>query len=85
MTGFVTVDPKTLYLDQIVVAPEAWGSGTAEALLAEARRIVARRPRSAGQSGQCPRHPLLPEAGLRHYRRRQERSGRLTYWMKWRP
>jgi putative acetyltransferase len=37
--GFVTVDPKTGYLDQIVVAPEAWGSKIAEALLAEARRL----------------------------------------------
>ncbi len=25
LVGFVTVDPKTRYLDQIVVAPEAWG------------------------------------------------------------
>ena len=24
LVGFVTVDPKTRYLDQIVVAPEAW-------------------------------------------------------------
>jgi len=39
LVGFVTVDPKTCYLDQIVVAPEAWGSEVAAALLAEARRI----------------------------------------------
>jgi putative acetyltransferase len=39
LVGFVTVDPKTRYLDQIVVAPEAWGSDVADALLAEARRI----------------------------------------------
>ncbi len=38
IVGFVTVDPRTGYLDQIVVAPEAWGSGLAEALLAEAKR-----------------------------------------------
>jgi putative acetyltransferase len=25
MIGFVTVDPRTLYLDQLVVAPEYWG------------------------------------------------------------
>jgi putative acetyltransferase len=36
--GFVTVDRATLYLDQIVVAPEAWGSAAAGALLAEAKR-----------------------------------------------
>ncbi len=39
MIGFVTIDPKTLYLDQIVVAPESWGSGVGNALLAEAKRI----------------------------------------------
>ena len=39
LVGFVTVDPRTLYLDQIVVAPEAWGSRVAHALLAEARRL----------------------------------------------
>jgi putative acetyltransferase len=38
IVGFVTVDPATGYLDQIVVAPESWGRGIAEALLAEARR-----------------------------------------------
>jgi putative acetyltransferase len=37
--GFVTVDPKTRYLDQIVVAPEYWGSKVALALLDEARRL----------------------------------------------
>lgn len=38
LAGFVTVDPKTRYLDQIVVAPEQWGSGLARALLDEAKR-----------------------------------------------
>ena len=38
LAGFVTVDPKTQYLDQIVVAPELWGSGLATALLNEAKR-----------------------------------------------
>jgi putative acetyltransferase len=39
LVGFVTVDPNTRYLDQIVVAPEAWGSDVAAILLAEARRL----------------------------------------------
>ena len=39
LSGFVTVDPKTHYLDQIVVAPEQWGSGLALALLDEAKRL----------------------------------------------
>jgi putative acetyltransferase len=37
MAGFVTVDPRTGYLDQLVVAPEAWGSGAAAALIAVAK------------------------------------------------
>jgi putative acetyltransferase len=39
MVGFVTVDPRTFDLDQLVVAPEAWGLGVAAALIAEAKRI----------------------------------------------
>ena len=38
LLGFVTVDPKTRYLDQFVVAPEAWGSEVARALMDEAKR-----------------------------------------------
>jgi len=40
--GFVTVDPRTRYLDQIVVAPERWGSSVGAALIAEAKRISPR-------------------------------------------
>jgi len=39
LAGFVTIDPKTMYLDQIVVAPEHWGSDVALALLDEAKRL----------------------------------------------
>jgi putative acetyltransferase len=42
MVGFVTVDPRTFELDQIVVAPEVWGGGVAAALIAEAKRISPR-------------------------------------------
>ncbi len=37
--GFVTVDPRTLYLDQLVVAPPRWGSGVAAAQIAAAKRL----------------------------------------------
>jgi putative acetyltransferase len=39
LIGFVTIDPRTFYLDQIVVAPEHWRSGIGAVLLEEARRI----------------------------------------------
>ncbi|HKA45513.1 MAG TPA: GNAT family N-acetyltransferase [Burkholderiales bacterium] len=38
LAGFVTVDASG-YLDQIVVAPEAWGSNVAVALIDAAKRI----------------------------------------------
>jgi len=38
MEGFVTIDLKTGYLDQIVVGPEFWGSNIATILLDEAKR-----------------------------------------------
>ncbi len=39
MIGFVTVDPKTGYLDQLVVAPARWRSGVGAALVDEAKRV----------------------------------------------
>jgi len=39
VVGFVTVDPSTGYLDQIVVAPQRWGCGIGAALIAEAKRL----------------------------------------------
>ena len=39
MIGFVTVDPRTFYLDQIVVAPEYWRSGVGATLIAEAKHM----------------------------------------------
>lgn len=40
LEGFVTVDPATGYLDQIVVAPAFWGSNVGPLLLDEAKRIA---------------------------------------------
>lgn len=39
LIGFVTVNQKTRYLDQFVVAPEAWGSDVARTLVDEAKRL----------------------------------------------
>ncbi|WP_083931629.1 GNAT family N-acetyltransferase [Methyloferula stellata] len=39
IVGFVTVNPKTHNLAQLAVTPDAWGSGLASQLLAEARRL----------------------------------------------
>ncbi|MFG3597523.1 GNAT family N-acetyltransferase [Bradyrhizobium sp. RDI18] len=42
LVGFVTVDREG-YLDQLVVAPEHWGSGVAHRLVEEAKRISPKR------------------------------------------
>jgi putative acetyltransferase len=39
MVGFLTVDLHTLYLDQLVVAPERWGAGVGAALVEAAKRV----------------------------------------------
>ena len=39
MSGFATVDCSSGYLDQIVVAPDQWGSGIGQKLLDEAKRL----------------------------------------------
>ncbi len=38
LVGFVTIDAKA-YLDQLVVAPDRWGAGLADALVDEAKRL----------------------------------------------
>jgi len=42
MIGFVTVEPRSLYLDQLAVAPQFWCSGVGSALLEEAKRLSPR-------------------------------------------
>jgi putative acetyltransferase len=39
MVGFVTVDQRTGYVDQLVVAPSFWGIGVGTKLIAEAKRL----------------------------------------------
>jgi putative acetyltransferase len=86
MIGFVTVDPRTLYLDQIVVAPECWGFGAGAALIAAAKRISpagldldvntdnARAIRFYGKEGF-----VVSGAGINPI------SGRPVHRMSWRP
>jgi len=45
LAGFVTIDPKTGWLDQLCVHPERFGAGVAEALIAAAREHAPERVR----------------------------------------
>jgi putative acetyltransferase len=85
MTGFVTVDPKTRYLDQIVVAPEAWGSGLAEALVAEARRLSPGGLDLQVNQDNARAIRFYLKQGFVITGEDKNAAGRLTYWMKWRP
>src|SRR5262249_29542767 len=86
LVGFVTVDPRSLYLDQIVVAPEAWGSDVAESLIKEAMRLW---PSGAGL------HVNTDNGrAIRFYEKHNFKiagqgvnpiSGRPVYTMAWRP
>jgi putative acetyltransferase len=42
LLGFVAIDLRSGYLDQLVVAPARWGSGVADALMQEACRLSPR-------------------------------------------
>jgi putative acetyltransferase len=86
MIGFVTVDPRNGYLDQIVVAPEAWGSDAGTLLLVQAKRIS---PRGLDLHVNTDN-----ERAIRFYERHgfvvsgqdvNPRSGALIHKMSWRP
>ncbi|MFZ0607346.1 MAG: GNAT family N-acetyltransferase [Xanthobacteraceae bacterium] len=40
LIGFVTIEPSTHYLDQLVVAPDYWGKAVGGALMDEAKRLA---------------------------------------------
>jgi putative acetyltransferase len=84
--GFVTVDPLTGYLDQLVVAPEAWGSAAAYELVGAAKRIA-----PTGLDLHVNRDNLR---AVRFYEKQDfaisgeevnPRSGAPIYRMSWRP
>src|SRR5215472_7650025 len=73
MLGFVTVDPRSGYLDQIVVAPEAWGSAPTGIDL-DVNQDNARAIRFYVKHGFA-----ITGAGV------NERSGAPLHRMSWRP
>jgi putative acetyltransferase len=86
MVGFVTVDPATGYLDQLVVAPEAWGSDLARELVDAAKEIA-----PAGVDLHVNQDNVR---AIRFYEKHgfaisgkdvNPRSGKPLYRMSWRP
>jgi putative acetyltransferase len=83
--GFVTVDARTLYLDQLVVAPEAWGNGTGDALVAEAKRLSPRGLDLQVNQDNARAVRFYEKQGFAVSGQDQTISGRPTYKMSWRP
>lgn len=86
LAGFVTIEPATGYLDQIVVAPELWGGDLARLLLDEAKHI---------SPSQVTLHVNVDNArAIRFYEKqgfavageeKNPRSGAPIYLMRWLP
>lgn len=86
LVGFVTIEPATGYLDQIVVAPELWGGDLASLLLNEAKRV---------SPSQVTLHVNVDNArAVRFYEKqgfavageeKNPRSGAPIYLMHWMP
>jgi putative acetyltransferase len=84
--GLVTVDPRNGYLDQLVVAPQAWGLGLAATLMTKAKALV-----PAG----LELHVNQDNARATRFYAKQgftiagesvnPQSGRPTFLMRWRP
>jgi putative acetyltransferase len=86
MVGFVTINPATGYLDQLVVAPEAWGSEIARTLIKAAKQVA-----SAGLDLHVNQDNLR---AIEFYKKHcfaisgkdvNARSGKPLFTMSWRP
>ncbi len=85
MIGFVTIDPGG-YLDQLVVAPEEWGSDLGNALIAKAKAMS---PRGITLLVNTDNVRAIRFYERNRFVRTHENvnpvSGRKVYGMKWEP
>ncbi|MFG1204349.1 GNAT family N-acetyltransferase [Xanthobacter aminoxidans] len=85
VAGFVVIHPGTGYLDQLAVAPRAWGKGAAEALMAEARRLSPALVALDVNQDNPRAVRFYEKMGLAIVSEgANPMSGRLTYRMEWR-
>jgi putative acetyltransferase len=86
MLGFVTIDPATGWLDQIAVAPSAFGGGCAKALIEEAKRLSpARVTLDVNADNFRALRFYLREGFLKTGEGANAMSGRRTIALEWRP
>lgn len=83
LAGFVTID-DTGYLDQIVVAPDQWGSGLASVLLTEAKRLSSGHVALLVNADNHRAIRFYRKAGFRHVGDDvNPTSGRKVWRMEW--
>lgn len=86
LIGFVTIDPRTGYLDQIVVATEHWGTSVARALLDEAKRLAPKHIELMVNKDNIRAIRFYEKHGFVFDREGNNPvSGRPVNWMRWRP
>ena len=86
LTGFVVIDPKTGWLDQLAVDPAHWGKGVASALIDEAKR---RSPALVRLDVNQTNHRAVRFYEREGFTRTGEgvnkHSGAATYLYEWKP
>ena len=85
LEGFVTIEPKTGYLDQLVVAPEFWGSEVASLLLGEAKRVSPARIELLVNADNLRAIRFYEKHGFTETGTDVSPSGRPLHRMSWRP
>jgi len=85
MTGFVTID-ATGYLDQLVVAPEAWGSDLGNVLIDKAKAMSPRGITLLVNTDNARAIRFYERNGFVHtHNDINPVSGRTVYGMAWKP
>ncbi len=84
IVGFFTIDPVTGHIDQIAVAPEMWGKGVGEKLVAEAKRLSPGHIYLEVSLDNDRATHFYEKHGFVHARFILNSSGRLVRRMKWR-
>lgn len=85
MTGFVTIDAGG-YLDQLVVAPEEWGSDLSNALIAKAKAMSPKGVTLLVNTDNVRAIRFYERNGfVRTHEDVNPVSGRKVYGMKWKP
>ena len=86
LTGFVVIDPKTGWLDQLAVDPAHWGRGVASALIGEAkRRSPSRVALDVNQANDRAVRFYEREGFTRTGEGVNKHSGAATYLYEWKP